>query len=373
VGQAFALGADALRLGREPRGRRCALVRLNDASVSRVHARIDARPGHCDLLLSDCGSANGVFVNGRSVKRHPLRAGDVVRLGDTVLVVGEGRAGADDGDDLGLVGGSRAIAELRALVRRAAPTQLPALIVGAAGTGKELVARALHLASGRRGPFVAVSGATLTAALAQADGGTLFIDEIADLGPEAGPELLRALDCPAAAASVRVVAATRAAPGGAGDRVREALHARLAGVVLRTPVLADRKEDIPGLVRRLLPGTGAPDAFDSDFVEALLLHPWPRNLRELQMLVERLVALYPGARFELGMLDEEMAEPVRHRRDGARADRSRRPASREELLALLDRCGGNVARLAKLVERNRKQVYRWMDDYRVERGSGRSR
>ena len=173
---------------------------------------------------------------------------------------------------------------------------------------------------------------------------------------------------------LRIVVATHVSlDAAAGEgRFREDLYSRLAGVVLKTPFLVERKEDVLSLLRRFLPEEIRSRPMDPDFVEALLVFSWPRNVRELQMLAERLQVLYPGARFELGMLDDEMAEPVRRRQVGPQAEKGKRPATREELMALLAHCGGNVARLAKLVQRNRKQVYRWMDDYQVARGSGRS-
>jgi len=407
VGQAIVLTADETRLGREPQGRRGAFLPLNDASVSRVHARITARPETRDFLVTDCASSNGMFVNGRAVQRHVLRAGDVIRLGDTVLVAGEVRAPQPHDEDLGLAGESRAIADLRTLIRRVGASQLPAMIVGPTGTGKELVARALHQVSGRRGPFLAVNCAALPGALVEnalfghkkgaytdaggdqegafvrADGGTLFLDEIGDLSLEAQPKLLRALETrevlPVGATvpvsvDLRIVVATHVSlDTAAGEgRFREDLYARLAGVVLKTPFLVEHKDDLLSLLRRFLPEEIRSRPMDPDFVEALLIYAWPRNVRELQMLAERLQVLYPGARFELGMLEDEMAEPVRRRQAGPRAEKGKRPTSREELMALLDHCGGNVARLAKLLQRNRKQVYRWMDDYQVARGSGRS-
>ena len=91
------------------------------------------------------------------------------------------------------------------------------------------------------------------------------------------------------------------------------------------------------------------------------------------MLAERLQVLHPDApRFELAMLDDEMAAPLRARGAPDDAIEARKgPPSREELAALLERCRGNVSRVARLVQRNRKQVYRWMDIYGMDRGSGR--
>jgi DNA-binding NtrC family response regulator len=383
---------------------------IDDPRVSRVHARITPGPEPERMLLQNCGSSNGVFVNALVTDEHLLQAQDVVRVGDTVLVVCRR---APDGleDDLGLVGASAPIVALRDLIRRAGPSSLAAVIVGATGTGKELVARALHRVSGRTGPFLAVNCAALPGALVEsalfghrrgaftdatsdqdgafvaADGGTLFLDEIGDLALDAQPKLLRALEThevtpvggsAARAVDLRVVVATHVpldAAVGEG-RFRQDLYARLAGVVLRPPPLSERREDIPMLFERFLPETAQTWRRTSDFVEALVVYGWPRNVRELQMLAERLLVLHPDAGgFDLGLLDEELRAPVRSRQRApeladAPADPPR-PVSRVELLALLDSCGGNVSQAARIMRRSRKQLYRWMDAFEVARGSGR--
>jgi hypothetical protein len=149
------------------------------------------------------------------------------------------------------------------------------------------------------------------------------------------------------------------------------LLARLAGVQIQTPALRDRIEDVPSLFTHFLPEALRARPASADFVEGLLLHPWPQNVRELARLAERLCVLHPGApRWELAMLDEPWRRRVIDR--GADAPEVLHgPPSREELLALLDRFDGNVSLLAKHVGRNRKQVYRWMDDLGVSRGTGR--
>ena len=160
------LGAVKIRVGREAEAG-VDLV-LPDPTVSRVHAALTPFPGEETLLLEDCGSSNGVFLNGHRIEQASARAGDVVRLGDSLLVVVRvAPAPPDDAEGLGLVGRSPLLAALRAMVRKVAPSALPVLIGGETGTGKELVAAAVHAASGRRGAFVPVNCAALPATLVE--------------------------------------------------------------------------------------------------------------------------------------------------------------------------------------------------------------
>jgi DNA-binding NtrC family response regulator len=411
VDRVFVLPPGGGRIGREPCG--VDLV-LRDPHVSRIHATLrpltaPGRPSDV-VVVVDCTSSSGLFVNGRRVEREPLRPGDVLRLGESVLLLERAAPGRGDEEEAyGIFGRSPAVCELRDTIRRVAPSQLPVVLVGATGTGKELVARALHAASGRRGRFVAVNCAALPGQLVEnalfghrrgaytdatsdqdgafmlAHGGTLFLDEIGDLAPEAQPKLLRALEMAEVtplgatipvAVDLRVVAATHVALEEAvrQSRFREDLYARLAGVRLRTPALADRRQDILPLMRRFLPAPARERPMSADFVEALLLYEWPRNVRELMMLAERLHVLHPDARrFELAMLDEELGVAVRARQAPAGpAPPQKRPPTRAELRAELERCRGNVSRVARIMGRNRKQIYRWMDTYGLGRGEGRA-
>ncbi len=235
----------------------------------------------------------------------------------------------------GIVAGGGAMAEALSTIARAAPTPVSVLLLGESGTGKELAARALHAASPRRdGPFVAVSGAALSASLLESElfghergaftgadrarpgrfeaahGGTLFLDEIGDLPPEVQVKLLRVLQERVVErvgsnrpipVDVRVVAAThRDLPAEVrAGRFREDLYYRLAVVVIELPPLRRRRGDIPLLVEHLLAkhaetmGTPA-RAFSREAMDLLVRYDFPGNVRELENVVQRAMVLARG-------------------------------------------------------------------------------
>jgi DNA-binding NtrC family response regulator len=414
TGALIVLDAGGLRIGREEEaGASGPCLVLADPSVSRRHAVLCVEPAGDELMLLDCNSSYGVYVNGSPITRATLHPGDILRLGDSVLVVGRGQpAPVEEVNALGIVGRAPAIHELRRTLRRVAPSGLVILAQGQTGTGKELVARAMHDTSKRSGAFVAINCAALPAPLVEnllfghrrgaytgatsdedgafvrARGGTLFLDEVGELPLESQPKLLRALEnrevtplgaVHPVAVDARIVVATnvdlRAAV--AAGQFREDLYARLAGLVVRSPPLIERREDIVLLLGHFFAHAGlAERPMDADFVESVLRYSWPRNIRELVKLCERLVVLHPhAARWERAMLDVEMqgasAPAITPRRAEGTGPIGEGPPSRDQLIALLAQCDGNVTEVARLVGRNRKQVYRWMTSYALEPGTGR--
>lgn len=378
---------------------------LDDPTLSRRHAVMQVVGD--SVHIRDEQSANGVMVGGSQVFEANLAPGDVVRLGDTVALVCRGKRVAARREHMGLLGRSPAIAQVRTGVRRVAPSTLSVVVTGPTGTGKEVVARALHEQSGRTGEFIAVNCPALPGTLVestlfghrkgafthatsdqpgafvQADQGTLFLDEIGDMPVELQPKLLRALESgevtPVGAArgrriDARVVVATNVDLADAMDsgRFRQDLFARLAGVRLELPPLSQRKDDIPLLFTAFLPAALRGIAMSANFAERVMLWHWPRNVRELRKLAERLAVLHPDAeQWQEEMLDSDMLRALptasqSHQKPRKPASKHPKPG-REELQRLLSEHRGNVSELARHVGRSRKQVYRWLDEHGLRR------
>jgi DNA-binding NtrC family response regulator len=344
------------------RGEDCDTV-LAGSGISRYHAEL-MRMGPV-AMVRDLDSMNGLFVNGRRVKEAPLEPGDVLRLGEWVGVAVE----LERGDTApavystiasGLFGGNL----LRAAVEpalRAARSDLPIIVEGETGTGKEVVAHAVHEASGRSGAFLAVNCAALPEQLAEAElfgyrrgaftgadraspghfrsaqHGTLLLDEIIDLTLPLQAKVLRVLEqrevvplgeSQPVPIDVRVIVAAQESleKAVADRRFRPDLYARLEGLTVRLPPLRDRLDDVPGLFARLLRDVagGKLPTVEPRLVEALCLYDWPFNVRELVTLVRRMVVLH-GHEPQLGRrhlptrfrVDDASGDPARAGRRGA--------------------------------------------------------
>jgi transcriptional regulator of acetoin/glycerol metabolism len=301
---------------------------LADRRVSRVHAELEPSQG-C-LLVTDRESHNGTFVDGERVSkpRHVARVGSTLRLGQTVLrVVSDVRPfhGLPDLTPFSLVGGPWLVA-LRRQIERLARAGRPVLVHGQTGTGKQLVAEALHEASGRKGELVKLNSAAVPAELMEselfghrqgafsgahtarpglfraADGGTLFLDEIGELALPLQAKLLAVVedgevrpvgtDRPVRV-DVRIVAAThrdidRLVEEG---RFRDDLRHRIGGLRIELPPLSDRLQDVPLLVEHFLCGTSI--HCSAPAMDLLIRRPWPGNVRELRDAIARAVLLVP--------------------------------------------------------------------------------
>jgi sigma-54 dependent transcriptional regulator, acetoin dehydrogenase operon transcriptional activator AcoR len=324
----LALGSEPLRIGRD----RDAALLLEDDEVSRHHAEVRYDDEADRWVICDCGSRNGLWVNGARVERKALAHGTVVRVGRTLLVMVDVMVAADrrlGRETQALRGRSLAMQQVRGEIARMVEQRIPLLVVGEAGVGKELVARELHRRSGRLGPFVPVNCATISTGapdrelfggpagnlaglsaprdglFGQARGGTLFLDEIGELPAELQPELARALAAGAvrpvgrtqpAQVDVQVIAATHRDLENdvASGAFHAGLYERLAGWVLRVPPLRERREDILDLAYAVLDRwRGGKLSLSDRAAEALLLYDWPFNVRELEHAIQN-AAVHAG-------------------------------------------------------------------------------
>ena len=307
-----------------------------------------------------------------------------------------------------MIGRSPGMQEVFDLVRRVAGSPASVLVTGESGTGKELVAKAIHFNSPRRErPFVALNCAAIpdtlleselfgykrgaftdaradrAGLLVEAEGGTIFLDEIAELSPTLQAKLLRVLQegeiRPLGAArnekvDVRVIAATnRELDARLKDgSFREDLYYRLNVIQIQLPPLRDRTEDVLPLAEHFLSVSAARagkelKGFHEVAKKALLAHRWPGNVRELENVVERAVALAETVSIRV----EDLPTAVRDRRDAeqdtlARAlarDMSLDELEREYIQRVLAAEGGNKTRAAQRLGLDRKTLYRKLEEY----------
>ena len=307
-----------------------------------------------------------------------------------------------------MIGNSPSINQLRQTIDKVAPTNSRILIVGPSGSGKELAARVLHEHSGRaEGPFVVINAAAITpdwmeielfgteqsngsqerkvGALEEAHGGTLFIDEIADMPRETQNKILRVLvdqtfqrvgGTTKVSVDVRIVSSTGRDIEAeiAAGKFREDLFHRLSVVPVRVPPLAERREDVPLLVEHFvrLFGRSLGRAVHSVTPEALRClesHDWPGNVRQLRNNVERLMILAsgdPDAVITASMLPPDVGSMVPAMPNGAGGEQlmglplreAREVFEREYLVAQISRFGGNISRTAEFVGMERSALHR---------------
>lgn len=398
-GKLTPLTADRLVVGR---GDECD-VQLPGAEISRCHARLE-RDGALWVVV-DLDSRNGVFVRGRRVDRAVFGRGDLLRLGEWIGRVEETPLPLPTtvapfrslGE--GLWAGPTLAAALEGALR-AAVADLPIVLVGETGTGKEVVARAIHQHSCRAGPFIGVNGAALPEALAEAElfghrkgaftgalgagkgyfraahGGTLLLDEVTDLPLPVQAKLLRALELKevtpvgettAVPVDVRVVAAAQVPLLTAVEegRFRADLCARLEGLVVPVPPLRERIEEVPFLFGKFLAqgSGGAAPLVEPALIERLCLYDWPFNVRELSLLARRLLAVHGHEpMLKATHLPERMTAGAS---SSPAAPRAGRKSARDEqqlaaFVAALRDSGGNVARAARSTGISRQRAYRLM-------------
>jgi two-component system response regulator GlrR len=301
---------------------------------------------------------------------------------------------------------SSSMEDLLAQARRVAASDASVCLYGASGTGKELLARAIHRASPRaEAPFVAVNCGAIPEGLLEselfghkkgsftgavsdrrglfqaAQGGTLFLDEIGDMPLPLQVKLLRALEerkiRPVGShetfdVDVRVIAAThrKLEERIASGEFREDLYYRLNVVKLYIPTLAERREDIPLLANEFLSRLGLRYrrgrlAFSPEALQLLVSAPWPGNVRQLLNVVEQAVALAATE-----VIPESLVRQALDAGDTALTplDEARRAFERDYLVRILKITGGNVTKAARLAGRNRTEFYRLLERHSLEPG-----
>ncbi len=310
----------------------------------------------------------------------------------------------EEGAAAGLVGRSPAMVRMYREVARAASSEATVLVHGESGSGKELVARAIHAYSPRSAlPFVAVNCGALTETLLEselfghvkgaftgadgnrkglfreADGGTLFLDEIGEVSPRMQAQLLRVLQegevRPVGSSGsfktdTRVVVATNKdlpAMVKSGD-FREDLLYRIMVVVISVPPLRDRRDDIPLLAQYFLArhGTEQKRQIDVDALDALVRYDWPGNVRQLENTIARALALTPGDRITGDDLPEEVGSYTGEHASAPEAVnaqsedgiRTLSELNKAYAIAVLDKVGGNKSKAAELLGIDRKTLYR---------------
>ncbi len=400
---------------------RCDLC-LRDRGISRQHAELRREDGR--VWVRDLGSRNGTVLNGVHVTEAALQLGSVIQLGEISVGLYPRwhirEVDPSEATSFGpLYGASLAMRQVFALLERVAPCQATVLIEGESGTGKELVARSLHEASDRaRKPYVVFDCTTVTKELAeselfghvkgafsgavadrdgafrQADGGTIFLDELGELPLDLQPKLLRVLengetrrvgDSQRRSVDVRIVAATNRDLNAEvrRGRFRSDLLYRLSVVRLQLPPLRARPEDIAVITERLLAGQLAPGSrVEGPNLERLMSYSFPGNVRELRNVLTRALALAPLraglVRFEdlVFNLASDASSPTSlgYGFPGVDAPLPYKEAKQrlmaqfddEYVQALMRRNGGNVTRAAKAAGLSRKHVYALLRRVEVE-------
>ena len=386
-------------------------VRVPDKWMSSKHARIE--PSFGRWMLVDTESKNGSIVDGHTTKRAVLTDGSIIELGHTLFIFFERMPVLEEAPamlELTPTDGVRGLASLDPSwhheldrIRQIASSEIPMLVEGESGSGKEVVARAIHMLSDRKGEFVPVNCGALAENLVEselfgykkgafsgaqsdhpglvrsADGGTLFLDEIGDLPPSSQAALLRVLQerevmpvggTRAVPIDLRVVAATHRDLDDmvADQSFRHDLFARLAGFRISVPPLNDRRADLGVLIgalhTRIFPADHP--GFEVDAARLLLRYPWPLNIRELEQALATAQVLAG-------------AEPVRaeHLPDTVRSGRppgAPRPVVlsemdqkvRDQVVAALREHQGNVSAVARALDKDRKQIQRWIKRFALD-------
>ncbi len=380
---------------------------LDDKTVSRYHLEVVRTEQ--GVMVRDLASRNGTLIDGVRVREAMIEPGSLISVGGTRLLIRVDLEGtvtppsASSAFQLA-IGQSVAMRRIFGLLERVAPTDATVLLTGETGTGKDVLARSVHLASARRaGPFEVVDCGAISPTLVESElfghergaftgalnahegaferaaRGTLFIDELGELPPAVQPKLLRALEARQVRrvggkrtvdVNVRVIAATtrNLEEEIARGTFRQDLFFRLAVVTARVPPLRERTEDIGPLAQHLLRGFGGESlTLGSRALAQLRSHDWPGNVRELRNVLEREMVLSRAAGRTtidaVGLKAPKPNAPLASLFDfpegiSYRDARTRVEAAFEERFVawIVEKCGGNVAAAAREARMDRKYL-----------------
>ncbi len=379
---------------------------LKDTTISRYHVELTARPD--GVRVRDLESTNGTYLGGTRIAEIIVEEAATISLGKTVLKVGMTEADlgkpAEQASFGPAVGSSAVMKQLFGILNRVSMSDSTVLLLGETGTGKEVMARAIHERSRRIGrPFVVVDcGAVapslieselfghikgaFTGAVAdrngaflEADGGTVFLDELGELPLELQPKLLRVLEAGTVRrvgedkhrkVDVRIVAATHRdlEKEVEANRFRRDLYYRLAVVPVTVPPLRDRLDDIPMLAQHFVKGMGRGEfELPRALMARFSAYHWPGNVRELRNLVERALA---GADVEPLPQESSTARSLASNTESITdlpfkeaKERLVDSFTKEYLVALLEKCGGNISQMAREAGIARNYVHRLVTKY----------
>ena len=366
-----------------------------DPRISSEQAVLRWRSDGGGCEVRDLDSRNGTFVDGKRVTSAAAPVGSIVRVGDTLLEIAfEGPAVVPHRL---LIGDSAPLRQMCVEIVRVAKSDARVLVSGETGTGKELVAEAIHELSGRSGELVAINCASIPPTIAetylfghrkgaftgastdargvfeQAQDGTLFLDEIGELRIDLQAKLLRVLETREYAplgssvtqlTNARFISATNAdlRVQIAAGTFRADLFARIGEIELSAPPLRKRRSDIPLLVEHFL-RREAPDVrfeLSVNALETMLLDPWRMNVRELKAVCTRLVLAHPRGG-QLRSADLAAVRTISESAPAVEPDAAFGAPDRDELSERLRAHAGNVVKLAAHYGKDRKQIYRWLE------------
>jgi len=406
LGKEFVIDKGLLRIGSKKEND----VVIADDTVSRHHAVIEEKKGQ--YIIRDLESTNGTFVNGLRVSEAFLNEGSIIKLGNTELrfipVEEKIELTPSKKDRFGdIVGKSKEMKEIFGILEKISKTDATVLITGETGTGKELVAKAIHENSNRsKKPFVVIDCSAIARNLIEselfghekgaftgavsarhgafetANGGTIFLDEVGELEPEMQPRLLRVLEAREIKrvgstniipVDVRIIAATNRDLSAEikKNRFREDLFYRLSVININLPQLRDRKDDISLLIDYFIKTNKARKVkgVAKETLDILINYRWPGNVRELRNVIERAIAL--GASDYIEPKDLILLKPLASEKDTADlSGKTLEEIEKSAIMQTLKAHKGNKTTTAKALGIAYSTLYEKMKKYGIGESQG---